>query len=510
VINIITRPAGETHGGLAALSAGTAGSQPAAFVRQGGRLGSGPDYRVYVKYLRRDALVDSAGNESPDSGRNASGGFRLDWGNAGDTDQFTLQGDAYDGEAGKRLNLVSLSPAGSTPLDPPEQNHGLNVLGRYSHVFANSSALMVQAYYDHVAQGEALVYGREHRDTGDVEIQHRFTAWERNDVLWGAGYRYTEVENSPTFNLTWTPERQELRLANLFIQDDYTIEPGRWHAIVGSKFEHNNLTGWEVQPNARLLWMPTAEQTVWAAASRATRTPSLFERTARLNVAAFETGGPPVLVSFLPNPDFRAEKLTAYELGYRIKPLPTVFVDLAGFYNVYTELSTAVPNPPRSESDPPPSHNLISSTWQNANGGNTFGAEVSADWQATDRLRLEGSYTCLKSQLDSEQVGTEEQENSPRHQFQVRSRVLLAEGWELNTAAYWVGAIQTPSGDSTAHIPAYLRLDVGVIWRPRPDLDIALIGQNLADDQHAEFASQQSSLITEIPRSAAARVLWRF
>jgi len=32
---------------------------------------------------------------------------------------------------------------------------------------------------------------------------------------------------------------------------------------LGSKFEHNNRSGFEIQPNVRLLWTPTLHQTFW-------------------------------------------------------------------------------------------------------------------------------------------------------------------------------------------------------------------------------------------------------
>lgn len=90
---------------------------------------------------------------------------------------------------------------------------------------------------------------------------------------------------------------------------------------MGHQLAHNDLTGFEVQPSARLQWTPTKQQTVWGAVSRAVRTPSIAERDIRVNAATFPSFPTPGVVSIFGNPNARAEALVAYELGYRVQPV---------------------------------------------------------------------------------------------------------------------------------------------------------------------------------------------
>ncbi len=179
----------------------------------------------------------------------------------------------------------------------------------------------------------------EDHDTYDLDLQHRFALGARHDVVWGVGYRHNTLKETSSFGLTWTPDRVDLHLFEAFLQDDLTLQPDRWHLILGSKVEHNNFTGFELQPSVRLLWTPREDEAAWAAISRATRTPSMFDRTHRMNVAVFQPPeSPPIWVSIFGNADIQEEKLLAYEIGYRFAPLRSLSFDVAAFYNVYRDL----------------------------------------------------------------------------------------------------------------------------------------------------------------------------
>jgi iron complex outermembrane receptor protein len=505
VINIITKSAREAQGGLVSTSLGTE-DRPSAAVRYGGQLAPDLYYRVYAKYFDRDGLVDSAGRATPDGWHMLRSGFRADWAPSTAND-FLLEGDYYRGRAGKRVNEITLAPPAVRPLDHLEPNSGGHVLGRWTRTFSEASQLTLQTYYDHVEQGDG--FGVEYRNTGDFDLQHRLAVGERNDVVWGAGYRYASVNNTPSFNLTWTPQRHHLQLFNLFVQDEITLAPDRLQLILGSKFEHNNLSGWAIQPNVRLLWTPAAHQAAWAAVARATRTPSLFERSARLNVGAFQPSpaSPPFLVSFFGNPQVEEEELLAYELGWRIEPTSQLSFDLAAFHHVYDDLIAFVNNPTVFEPSPAPPHLLVSGTEQNALKARTHGAELSVQWQPVNHWRWVGSYTWLHTRVRPDRTAEGE---SPQQQLQIRSYLDLPNRWELNGALYYVDRVTSQSGGDHVTIDAYLRLDLGLTWRPTPALELGLWGQNLIEARHSEYASQQSALLTQVPRGISGRATWRF
>ncbi len=504
VINIITKSAKETQGGLVSAAAGTE-DQPSSTVRYGGQIATNLYYRAYVRYFNREGLIDSTGHETADDWHMLRGGSRIDWEPSGENN-LTLQGDYYTGAAEKGGNQISLSPVSVQTVHRVQYNAGFNVLSRWTHTFSEESALTLQTYYDHVKQGDGN--GIEYQDTYDVDLQHHFKLGERNDIVWGTGYRYIAVQNISRFNLTWTPENKQLRTFEIFLQDDITLIRDRLHFTLGSKFEHNDFTGWEIQPSGRLLWTPTERQTVWSAVSRAVRTPSLFETSGRLNLTAFQPPlSPPVLVSLLPNPKVDSEKLVAYELGYRIEPIKRLSFDIAGFYNVYDDLIAFVADPIGFEPNPPPPHLLRSSTEQNALAGETYGTELSTQWQVTDHWQLVGSYTWLHMHLRPNPVS---EADSPQQQFQIRSYLDLPHNLELNGAVYYVDQIKPISGATRAQVPSYVRLDLGIVWHPTKSLEISLWGQNLLDNQHPEFGSVVNALFTEVPRSFYGKVTWRF
>jgi iron complex outermembrane receptor protein len=506
VINIISKSAKDTQGLLVSSSGGNL-DQDSATVRYGGELASNLYYRVYAKRFDDSAFSDTTGNSTMDAWNSTQAGFRTDW-EPPSGNFLTLQGDYYYSEASNPLQLASLAPPITSVVNDDEHNQGGNVLGRWTRTFSDSAQLSLQTYFDHVEQQNS--YGNLHQNTYDVDLQDRFALGSRNDVVWGAGYRYQVVQDTPSFELTWNPEIADIRLFNIFAQDDITLVRDRLHVILGSKFENNSLVGWEIQPNGRLLWTPAENQSVWAAVSRATRTPSLFELDSRLNPAAFPTGptSPPGLVSVFGNPDADAEQLTAYQLGYRVAPTKNLSFDFTGFYNVYDDLLIPVANPTVLESSPPPTHLLFSSTYENAGAGDTYGVELSSQWRVMENWTLAASYSWLATQMTAPTAAFEGR--SPSQQFQIRSYIDLPYHLKLNGAIYFVDRTLSPTSAGTEAIPAYARVDLGLIWSPRKWLEIGIWGQNLQQSEHVEFSSQPSPLLTEVPRSVLAKVTMRF
>jgi iron complex outermembrane recepter protein len=90
VINIVTRQAAETQGGL--LTAG-AGTEEKLFgsLRYGGALGEQAHYRIYGKYVERDSGRGVGGEPTNDDWEMARGGGRIDW-QPSDKQLLTVQG----------------------------------------------------------------------------------------------------------------------------------------------------------------------------------------------------------------------------------------------------------------------------------------------------------------------------------------------------------------------------------------------------------------------------------
>ncbi|HVS54615.1 MAG TPA: TonB-dependent receptor [Opitutaceae bacterium] len=499
VINIITKSARETQGALVVTALGTE-ERPTTTARYGGQLAPNLYYRVYAKYFDRPSVKTSAGGDAGDGWHSLRSGFRVDYEPSAEN-VFTLQGDAYQSDVGKNISLFSLTPPFSQTASVLEHNAGDNVLGRWTHVFSETSRLTLQGYYDFLRQDVGSSIDRA--ETCDFDLVHQVALGDRHDITWGAGYRDTLAKDTSTFGASWAHESHRLQLFNVFAQDEIALVPDRLQFTVGTKFEHNELSGEEWEPGVRLRWTPTARQTVWAAASHAVRTPSFLERDSRLNLAA----GPGFLVSIFGNPEIGTEKLTAYELGYRVAPAKQLSFEASAFYDVYHQLIVNEPNPPGFEISPVPPHALISQTWRNSAQGETYGAELSVHWQATAAWRLAGSYAWLHSNLTSVPfVGS----SSPGQQIQIRSNLDLPHHVELNGAVTYVGAIVTPLGQINAPIPAYVRLDLGLIFHPAAAMEVGVWGVNLLDRRHPEFTSPQSTTVAEMPRGITGKITWRF
>jgi iron complex outermembrane receptor protein len=372
------------------------------------------------------------------------------------------------------------------------------VLGRWTHNFSDTSQLNLQMYYDHSDEEELSTDIKN--DTYDFDLQHRFAVGTRNDIVWGAGYRYLTIETTPNFFVALTPSDEQEQLFSAFIQDEITLVRDRLHLTLGTKLEHNPYTGFEVEPSARLAWTPTEKQTVWAAVSRAVRTPFDFEQNIREN----RSYNPPVLVSVFGNPNLNSEELIAYELGYRIKPIEPLSFDVTAFYNVYNQLIEPVQGAPFFE--PPAGPLVVPLTYENVSRAETYGAEVLGEWRVTGNWKLTASYSLLLEH-QTPRLGYD---TDPQNQFQIHSYIDLPHRIELDGAVYYVAQITPVAGAMTTTVPSYVRVDFGVTWRPVKSLELGIFGQNLADNQHSEFTSYTTAVVTQIPRSVMARITWHF
>lgn len=504
VVNIITKNAKNTQGILVSVSGGTI-DQPSTVVRYGGQLATNLYYRGYVKYFNRDGLVDSHGKDAPDDWDTLRTGARLDW-EPTPANQLTLQGDYYRSLLHENQQIVSLSSPYSQSVNATEHENGWNILSRWTHDFSDKSQVSLQAYYD--SYREQLLNGIERHNTLDLDAQHRFALGARNDIIWGLGYRYTRLNLPNNFFEDFEPATRNDQLFSGFVQDEITLLPDRLKVTAGTKLEHNDYTGFEVEPSARIAWTPTDEQTVWAAVSRAVRTPAIYNLDAQVNEPLVPAPPSPVPIYFslFPNPKLNSESLIAYELGYRIEPAKNLTVDLATFYNVYDDLIVYVPGTPFFDNNPTP-HTVVPINTANAGHGSTYGGELSVQWQPLDRWRLIGSYSLYQHDLKPRSGFTD---SAPENQFQIRSYLNLTRTLEFNSFLSYQDRITSTELFVKKSVPAYVRMDLGLVWHPKPWLELGLWGQNLLQDRHQEFPGETSTIRTEVPRSILAKVTCTF
>jgi iron complex outermembrane receptor protein len=359
----------------------------------------------------------------------------------------------------------------------------------------------VQTYYDRTFRYIPLLF-KETRDTYDIDFQHRFPAWERHDILWGGGYRVTHDQVANTYSIAWNPPSRSLQLFSAFVQDEIALVRDRLALTIGSKFEHNDYSGFEVQPTIRLAWTPTTNQTVWGAVSRAVRSPSRLDADIEIKGPLPFPNFPGSYTSFRGNPEFDSEKLTAFELGYRIQPLRRISLDLSVFYNVYDDLRSIEPGPLVT-------NGIITQTSVLANNlkGETYGAELGLNYQMLEWWRWNGGYTYLHKDLRRKPgslditEGTPEG-NDPSHQFFLRSYMDLPQNFEFDSGFRYIDNLPSP------YVSSYVVADMRLGWRPWNDWEFSVAGQNLFRQQHREFGSAATA--REIEQSVYGKVTWRF
>ncbi len=357
VINIRTRQARDTQGALATVLGGNQESNAA--LRYGDRLGENGYYRVYAKGFRRDALRDAEGDRAHDAWDQVQGGFRADWTLSG-RDELTLQGDFYDGQPDQTLTISSLTPPSAPIVEDSVDLRGGNLLFRWKRQLGADSEWILQTYYDANERREVDLDQRI--DTFDIEFQHRFPWGDRQEITWGLGYRSVRDDLDGSFTVSFDPTSRRTELYSAFVQDEIRLLD-HLRLTLGSKFEHNDYTGFEIQPTARLLWQVDPQQSVWGAVSRAVRTPSRSDSDIRINLAGIP-GTPPTLLSIFGNEDLDSEELLSFELGYRSEPRRDLSLDVTAFYNRYDQLIN-VEGSASFELTPPPPHVVLAQNFGN-------------------------------------------------------------------------------------------------------------------------------------------------
>lgn len=486
VVNVMTRSARDTLGTIVYGGGGNV-HQALAGARFGDTLGENSYYRIFGGYQLNGSFPTASGNSAEDGWQSWHGGFRADHYPQAET-HFTWQSDATYSDLGEN-----------------SEAYNVNTLGRWNRQFSARSGLELQAYFDRTSRTEALRAGGS-SDTVDLAAQHTFAVGERHDVIWGLGYRFTAEhfeETTPLIQIR--DDDSQLSLISAFVQDEFQLIPENLWLTAGTKVEHNDFTGFEWQPGVRVVWKPGERQTVWAAISRAVRTPSELEGN---DIFAVAVAGPftgPDGGLYVPrivgNPDAKSETLWAYEFGYRIQPSRRVSLDLAAFYNQYDKL---LYEGPITDFVPGTPFGTAAMPWLNQLEAQTYGGEASVVVTPQDNWRLTAGYSLLLAEvtgppsINMAVTGS----SAPKHQFTLRSSSDLTDRLQLDLQLRYVDRIYLA--------PGYVTADVRLSYRPTDRWELSLVGQNLLDNQHPERTQPSFARSSEVPRSIYGKVTWRF
>jgi len=504
IINIITKNAKDTHGALASLGGGDI-DQGTGESRFGGANDKGMDYRVYGKGFIRNHEFNPDGMHY-DEWRMGQLGFRTDWTiNARDT--LNVQGDMYLGRDGERVDASYYSPPSVALLSAPHSTSGGNLMAGWRRQISENSDIEAHGYFDRTTRFSPQL--DEIRNTYDLDLLYHIMVKEHQDVLLGAGARWSHDNlTNKLATLSFTPPQETDSIYSWFIQDQIKVIPNTLSLVLGSKFEHNNRSGFEVQPNGRLLWTPTPHQTVWASFTRAVRTPSRLDQD--LQLTDFVSASPPYFLRVVGSKNFRSERLLGSEIGYRTLVASKLYLDLSVFRNGYNDLYGYGAGSLYVEATPAPAHFILQVPLANALKGDTSGGEIAPDWKPAQWLEVKGSYSYLHLYVH-DKVGFTDTSNtatdngsSPHHQVVLEGRFNIPKGIEFDPTYRYVSSLPSQQ------VAAYHTADARFGWHPSHNWNLSVEGQNLLQPHHPEFGSYvfTSPLSVGIERDIYAKITW--
>ena len=468
VINIITRRAGETAGGLASVQAGNV--ERDAGVRYGAQRGD-VAFRLYGRFVDRDESETGAGLAKQDAWHRAQVGFRADAGTP--AEGWTLQGDAYRGTF-------------DTTFPDDQRISGANLSARWNRKLDGGGSLQLFGYVDHTQRDIPASIG-ESLNVYDVELQHDLPPAGAHDVAWGVGYRAANdaVRNAPA--IAFLPAQKQLHWAHAFVLDTIALADGALKLTAGLRVSDNTYTGVETMPTVRLAWKPAAQHMVWCAVARAVRTPS------RLDRELYIPGQAPYLLAG--GEDFRSEVSNVVTVGYRGQPTARTQLSVTVFHHEYDDLRSLEQVTPRTF--------VIG----NEMLGHSDGLEAWASLNATPRWRLGAGLSLLDEDLhfkpgSHDVTGVAAAGNDPANRWFVRSWWDFSARGSLDLRVRHVGALPSP------RVASYTAVDARLAWRPSGGVELALTAQNLFDPGHPEFGNVATA--AEVERNVQASVRWFF
>lgn len=504
VINIITKKAKDTEGNLFVAGGGNQ-EQGFAGYRHGGQVGNDGSYRVYAKTFEREAFVSTSGQRLHDDWRSVQAGFRID-DHVSSDHRFTVQGDLYRKVVGNTVGPVTASPPFNSVFNIDDHADGANLLARWEGNLSDGSEFKLQGYYDRVSFSAPAL--SDDQDMLDIDFQHRLHPNAAHDLMWGINYRFIHSSAGSTAAIAYSPNSLAYHNGSVFVQDDITLIDDTLRLTLGTKLEESHFGNTQVQPNARLLWTPNQQHSVWASVSRAARTPSRGEAQSNIALGTVPTGFPvpfdQIQARALPNPNLKAEKVFAAEIGWRTQWTNHFSTDVTAFSNHYTDLIMF------HQGAIDPTLALPMYWFNNPNEVTTRGIELSADWQVLDWMRFSGNYSHIKIEKPYDSANSDTAGLSPRHHGSLRWQIDANEQTKLDLTLRHVSSL-TAVGQS---VPAYTTFDARLAYQPYSGIELSVVAQNLFAPQHLEYREvawmSLYDLTAEVPRSIYGKIDWRF
>jgi iron complex outermembrane receptor protein len=470
IINIITKNAKDTQGGLVQAEVGSEVNAATGTLRYGDKLGGGY-FRVTANGLRRNQTETQSGADAGDDWTGGRVSFRYDSGD-GTSRKLMVQGSLLKHD----YSLNGVYPIGAPPAMVP-------VGGRYAATGGFLQARLTQEHKDGSATSVSGFYNKEHRNlsplrtarasTLDFDAQHSLAPRGGHNVQFGVGYRTISDDYTSGDDFLHHPKLTYDTFTG-FAQDDIRLS-GTAKLTLGTKVENNSFTGWELQPSARLSLTPSEDKTYWFALSRVVQTPNRIDTDSDLFLTYVQTPGGIGEVRLQGDPTAVATKVVTAEIGHRLQVSPRLTLEATAFHSTHTDMGNLVSGTPFLDPTPTP-HLVIPQILNRVKDGKTYGFELSGKGRISDNWRVDFGYSYLDGDHNVSL-------SAPKHQFVVLSSVALSSKLNFDQAFYAYGA------HVGADVPSYGRLDLQLRYRQSDTVEFAIGGRNLGRESTMQFAS---------------------
>jgi iron complex outermembrane receptor protein len=488
VINIITKSSVDTQGVMANGSIGT--ESHTIDDLQIGATAKNLNFRVFGRGFEREHEYHTNGiNE--DAWHQERVGFRADL-TSGPNILFA-EGDAYQGNS---PHLI-----GTLPVYDETSGGDINL--RWEHQLHDGSGFYLQSYFDRSLRDKTLL--GETRNTIDIDfIQHLRLAGKQT-LTYGGGLHWSPYKILAEYpEITLTPSTGTDHVHTGFIQDAFGLGRGL-SLTLGAKLQHNNYSGFDIQPSGRLLWTVKDHESVWLGMTRAVTTPSDLEE----NYSVEEALAPKEFLQLAGNKNFKSEDVLGYEAGYRAMLHDRLYIDLSGFWNQYSRLQS-FSAPMASASG---GNTYLTIQYQNQISGFASGFEIAPQLGIAPWWHINSSYSYVSSNFkaigatsDISSTGSVStyEKSSPKHQVNLQSKIELPAHFEFDQMYRFLSALPAQK------VEAYQTMDVHLAKSLGLGFSIAAVGQNLFQPHHYEWGTgDPSQALVGIYRSGYFQLSWQ-
>jgi iron complex outermembrane receptor protein len=472
VINIVTKKAADAQGVRVTAAGGTEERAIAGF-RYGDALGEDTHFYVYSRFAERDGGHPTTAG---DRWTNSRIGMRAD-SKLSERVGITLDGEYHDSYLGDSYIVAAGDPSYSSH-NQIKGGHA-KALVHYDSPDGHRTELRVglDAYDQDIRDHEAdanVYHLRWREELFTTTLQQTWRLGADHSLTLGAAIRHLTVERLSVFSNNGR-EYNESR-GDAFAAWDWSLCP-EFRLTIGGNLGYQdglNTTGVDVQPDARLAWMPDPALTIWAGVS-ANEEPDTRYRDSGLFVTR------------------KSNNTIAYELGLRRRWGERFLLQVDTFlYELDDQIADETTDPGSG-----------ATLYQSDAATTAFGGEVTATWNVVDGVRLSG-YVAT-TQADSRGFA-ESFLGSTREDIEnevPRTRGAFTLGWEP------VPGLELDSNvlytERHAGIGTWWRVDLRAAWRLHDRTTVEVVGQNLTDPDHVEYYYEEA-----IQRGVYAMVTHRF